>query len=311
MPISPSRQPNMRTCTEDRAPSTSARIRGKKLVPSTQGSIVAAVDHAKSSAASWGRTSSRAASASVADSAPDAVTALAGGGQLGRWVIPSTCRKTTTRTSASTRGRRPPPSEQAPGGADVGVGRRVPEKRHGPDDGGCREHHARGEDDQEAVRDARAEDVTCVEPVLDRRPADHERATERADHSDPGATVQHPCPEECRACQEDAQPPVVRALRPVERHVALRDPRAEHAEDDCDDRDPAGEAPTRGAEGGQRVNHPSRHPSLRYAARGSAPSRATHGARPRRGRRGRRTRSRRRSRECRLPTPTRVPRARS
>ena len=38
----------MRMCTDDRAPSTSAKIRGKKLLPSTHGSIVAAVDQAKS-----------------------------------------------------------------------------------------------------------------------------------------------------------------------------------------------------------------------------------------------------------------------
>ena len=52
IPTSPSRQPNMRMCTDERAASTSAKMRGKKFAPSTQGSIVAAVDQAKSSAAS-------------------------------------------------------------------------------------------------------------------------------------------------------------------------------------------------------------------------------------------------------------------
>ena len=92
IPTSPSRQPNMRMCTDDFAASTSAKIRGKKFAPSTSGSIVAAVDHANGSAASCGRVPSRATNASVAACAPAEVTASAGGGQLGRCVIPSTCR---------------------------------------------------------------------------------------------------------------------------------------------------------------------------------------------------------------------------
>ena len=60
--------------------------------PSTSGSIVAAVDQANGSAASCGRAPSRATNASVAACAPAEVTASAGGGQLGRCVIPSTCR---------------------------------------------------------------------------------------------------------------------------------------------------------------------------------------------------------------------------
>ena len=44
-------------CTDERAASTSAKIRGKKFAPSAHGSIVAAVDHANSSVASWGRVS--------------------------------------------------------------------------------------------------------------------------------------------------------------------------------------------------------------------------------------------------------------
>ena len=84
IPTSPSRQPNMRMCTDERAASTSAKMRGKKFLPSTQGSIVAAVDHAKPSAASRGRTPSPAPNAAVAACAPAAVTASGGGGQLGR-----------------------------------------------------------------------------------------------------------------------------------------------------------------------------------------------------------------------------------
>ena len=71
-------------CTDELAASTSAKIRGKKFDPSTQGSIVAAVDHAKRSGA--------AGDASTAASAPAGVTASGGGGQLGRWGIDRTRR---------------------------------------------------------------------------------------------------------------------------------------------------------------------------------------------------------------------------
>ena len=101
MPTSPSRQPNMRMCTEDRAASTSARMRGKKFFPSAQGSSVAAVHQAKSSAASRGPAVARAANAAVAACAPSEVTASGGGGQLGRRSIPSTRRCTTTRTAVA------------------------------------------------------------------------------------------------------------------------------------------------------------------------------------------------------------------
>ena len=76
-------------CTDDRAASMSAKIRGKKFLPSAHGSIVAAVDHANSSVASWGRVPEN---ASVAACAPAGVTASEDGGQLGRCVIPSTWR---------------------------------------------------------------------------------------------------------------------------------------------------------------------------------------------------------------------------
>ena len=84
IPTSPSRQPNIRMCTDDCAASTSAKMRGKKFAPSTHGSIVAAVDHANGSAASCGRAPPRATNASVAACAPAGVTASSGGGQLGR-----------------------------------------------------------------------------------------------------------------------------------------------------------------------------------------------------------------------------------
>ena len=92
IPISPSRQPNIRMCTVDRAASTSAKIFGKKFTPSAHGSIVAAVDHANGSAASRGRGRTSATNASVAACAPADVTASKGGGQLGRCVTPSTRR---------------------------------------------------------------------------------------------------------------------------------------------------------------------------------------------------------------------------
>ena len=92
IPTSPSRQPNMRMCTEEAAASTSARTRGKKFSPSAQGSSVAAVDQAKSSAASREPAVARAANASVAACAPSGVTASGGGGQLDPRSIPSTRR---------------------------------------------------------------------------------------------------------------------------------------------------------------------------------------------------------------------------
>ena len=70
-------------CTDEVAASTSLKMRGKKAVPSTQGSIVAAVDHAKRSGAG---------DASTAASAPAGVTASGGGGQLGCCGIESTRR---------------------------------------------------------------------------------------------------------------------------------------------------------------------------------------------------------------------------
>src|SRR5512134_2040185 len=99
-------------------------MRGKKLTPSTKGSIVAAVDQAKSSAASRGRILRRAANASVAASAPAGVTASCGGGELGRLGLPSTFRYAPVNNAAPAREARPsalrpdtrtPPAESAQG----------------------------------------------------------------------------------------------------------------------------------------------------------------------------------------------------
>ena len=90
IPTSPSRQPNISTCTDERAASRSANTRGKKRSPSTQGSIVAAVDHANGSAALRGPAPSRAVNASTACCAAAEVTASAPGGQLGCCVMRST-----------------------------------------------------------------------------------------------------------------------------------------------------------------------------------------------------------------------------
>jgi hypothetical protein len=79
-------------CTDERAASMSAKIRGKKFAPPTDGSIVAAVDHAKSNAASCGPMASRAAKASVAAAASADVPASPGGGQLSCSVAKSTWR---------------------------------------------------------------------------------------------------------------------------------------------------------------------------------------------------------------------------
>ena len=100
VPTSPARQPNIRMCTEVAAASTSAKMRGKKLAPSTHGSIVAAVDHANGSAASRGRVPARAANAAVAASAPADVAASGGGGQHERCGMAST-RRMAIATSAA------------------------------------------------------------------------------------------------------------------------------------------------------------------------------------------------------------------
>ena len=92
VPISPSRHPNMRMCTDEWACSMSAKMRGKKFFPSGQGSIVAAVDQAYGIPTSAGFGSDRAAKRSVARCAPAAVIALAVGGQLGFCRSSSTCR---------------------------------------------------------------------------------------------------------------------------------------------------------------------------------------------------------------------------
>ena len=100
IPTEPSRQPNIRMWTDDRACSMSLKMRGKKFAPSTHGSIVAAVDHAKSSAASCGRVPLRCERRRrrLRSGRSDRI---GGGGQLGFWVIPSTCLYTRTNRRRS------------------------------------------------------------------------------------------------------------------------------------------------------------------------------------------------------------------
>ena len=111
-------------CTDRSAVSTSAKIRGKKFTPSTHGSIDAAVDHAKSRAASCGRLPPRAANAAVAASAPVEVTASADGGQLGRRVTPRTCLK-ARNTGTPTKAAIATPLRALRGGVIVLVSRRM------------------------------------------------------------------------------------------------------------------------------------------------------------------------------------------
>src|SRR5918994_891870 len=96
----------MRMWTEDRAASTSARIRGKNSFPSTHGSIDAAIDHTKRGAASRGTVPSRARNAAVAACAPSAVMPSTGGGQLGRCSIRSRRRWASVAPPASSAGTR-------------------------------------------------------------------------------------------------------------------------------------------------------------------------------------------------------------
>ena len=89
-----------------------------------------------------------------AASAPAAVTASGGGGQLGRCVIPSTCRNTTTKRKPSTRRAMAPALRPTPGSAGIGGLGRVAEKRHRPDDGDRRQHGTCHEDEEQAVTPA-------------------------------------------------------------------------------------------------------------------------------------------------------------
>ena len=229
----------MRMCTDDRAPSTSAKIRGKKLFPSTHGSIVAAVDQAKSKSASCGRGESRAANASVAASAPADVTA-SGRRRPARPLrdpehLPEDEDEEEREHEEDDGHRCPRPTAR---GVRATAAARVAEKRDRPDDGDRCEHHRGSEHEQQAVGDAGVQDAAGVEPVLGRRPADHERAGEHAGDAHPRAALHRPRPEEDRPRQEDAQPAVVRPLDPAERQPTLGEPRAEHADDDRHDREP-------------------------------------------------------------------------
>src|SRR4051794_23059245 len=78
----------------------SAKILGKKFLPSGHGSIVAAVDQAYGIPTSAGLGCERAANSTVARSAPAAVIPSVPGGQLGFWTIASTCRERRKKSAA-------------------------------------------------------------------------------------------------------------------------------------------------------------------------------------------------------------------
>ena len=132
----------------------------------------------------------------------------------------------------------------------------VAEKRNRADGGERCQHRARREDEEQAVGDIGAQDALRVTPVLRGRPADHERTREHADDANPGAALHRPHPQEGRDRQEDAEPAVVRPLDPVEGHVVLGEPCAEHPDHDGHDRDPHGhgvqERPVRSEEAAHR-----------------------------------------------------------
>ena len=134
--------------------------------------------------------------------------------------------------------RRPRPAT----GVGVSAAGGVAELRHRPDDSDRCQHRACREDEEQAVGDSGLQDAPPVVPVLRRRPPDHERAREHADHADPGAALHRPRPQEGRACEEDTQPAVVRPLDPVEGQVVVGEPCAEHPDDDGPDGDPEGDA---------------------------------------------------------------------
>ena len=157
----------------------------------------------------------------------------------------------------------PPPTA----GARASTAGRVAEKRNRPDDGDRCQNRASREDEEQAVGDAGVQDAPPVEPVLRRRRPDQERAREHADHRHPGAALHRPRPEECRGCQQGAQPAVVRPLDPVEGQVVLGEPRAEHSDGDGHDRDPDGDAVQDRPVRDEGVAHVSR-PFARHAARG-------------------------------------------
>ena len=222
----------MRMCTDERAASTSAKIRGKKFRPSTHGSIVAAVDQAKSSAASCGRD------------------AVARGEGLRRGLRACGRHRVGRRRPAlplrdpehlpvdeDEQGRRQQPHDSE----GVAAARwppitDVPELEPARDAAAGRcEGETRADDENEPVAHARAEDVPAVPPARERRPADHGGAAEHPDDPDPAAPGQRAGPEERRHSEDHHEPAVVRALSPVETHWPVVRPGAEHADDrDCD-----------------------------------------------------------------------------
>ena len=252
--------------TDERAASTSAKIRGKKFVPSTQ-----RLDRRRRRPGEVEVRVVRARPVAGGEGLGRRLRAGGGDGVRRRRPARPLCdpqhlpehHDEEERQHEEGDGAGRPPT---PGRAGIGGVGRVAEKRHRPDDGDRRQHRARHEHEEQAVGDACVQDAARVAPVLRRRPADHERAREHADDAHPGAALHRSHPQEGRACQEDAQPAVVRPFDPVEGQVVLGEPRAEHAHDDGDDRDPRGHPfPDRTApdEGAGHLSRPFGH-----AARG-------------------------------------------
>ena len=109
------------------------------------------------------------------------------------------------------------------------------EQLDGPVAGGEREGRAGGHHEQEAVPDARIENLSAVGPVLERCPEDHERRAEQADDANraaPRLAFHHPRPCKGGSRENHDEPAVVRALDTVQRQRAGGRPGREDADDD-------------------------------------------------------------------------------
>ena len=227
----------MRMWTDERAASTSARIRGKKLAPSTRGSMVAAVDQAKSKRGvvrprpvarrkrlrrrlrSRGRhrLGRRRPARALRDEQRLSVHEHEHGGT-------DECRDRESLPRAT----RPQPA--------IGVAGAPHRGRHG----GPGENDARGHDEHQPVGGGRAEYLPVVEPVLDGRPGDRPRRR----RDTPAIPIQDLRPERPRPAEREAgddhrEPAVVGALRPVEGHGPVRRPGQEDTDYHRRDRDPS------------------------------------------------------------------------
>ena len=216
--------------------------------------------------------------------------------QFTRWVTPSTCRKTTTKRSVTTRRRTAPAVRPRPRPRAAAASRTATRRA---DDGGGRHPRAPlGERAAGRTRHPRRARVA-------RRPSspppspDHEGAPKHAGDTDPRATLHLPRPEEGRPGEQDAEPALVRPFDPVERQRLLGEPLAENT-------------PTTTATIAIReaMRGTLRRPFVLHAGRGFRRSRTRRGAPRRIGHQGRRTRSTRRSRGCPPPRCSPVSRAR-